>query len=179
MRRELLAGCGSWRAKRMYSGSNAEWSGLVTLDVNEDHNPDVVHDLTVRPLPFDDDTFDECHAYEVCEHLGQQGDYKSFFAEWSEWWRILKPGGSFFGMSPHWSSPWCWMDPGHTRAYGPELLTFLNQPAYTAQVGKTPMSDYRFVYKADFDIDHSQVEKGGAFTYVLRAVKPSRITRKD
>ena len=173
MRRELLAGAGSNHAKRMWL-DRPEWSDLVTLDINPHHKPTVVWDLTVRPLPFEDDSFDEVHAYEICEHLGQQGDYRSFFAEWSEWWRILKPGGLFMGMSPHWSSKWCWMDPGHTRAYGPELLTFLEQPAYEKQVGVTPMSDYRFVYKADFDIVHSQVD-GGAFSFGLRAVKPSRI----
>lgn len=176
MRRELLAGAGSNHAKRMWLG-NPEWSALTTLDINKDHRPDVVWDLNIRPLPFETDTFDEVHAYETLEHLGQQGDYRSFFAEWSEWWRILKPGGLFFGLSPHWASKWCWMDPGHTRAYGPELLTFLGQPAYEVQVGLTPMSDYRFVYKADFDIAHSEVD-GGSFRFALRAVKPSRI-KKD
>jgi len=155
-----------------------EWKELFTLDINPDHKPDVVWDLNTRPLPFPDDLFDEVHAYEVCEHLGQQGDYRSFFAEWSEWWRILKPGGLFFGMSPHWSSKWCWMDPGHTRAYGPELLVFLSQAEYTSQVGLTPMSDYRSVYKADFDIKSSDVNEG-AFRFALKAVKPSRIIRKD
>lgn len=175
MRRELLAGCGRRSDKRIIlPGGSDEWSNLTRLDFNDDHKPDVVWDLNVRPLPFEDNTFDEVHAYEVCEHLGQQGDFKSFFAEWSEWWRILKPGGVFFATSPHWASKWCWMDPGHTRAYGPELLCFLLQPEYVRQVGESAISDYRFCYKADFDILHSEV-KGGAFIYVLKAVKPSRI----
>lgn len=174
MPRELLLGAGKNHAKRMWLADKREWTGLTTLDINPEHKPDFVWDLNDRPLPFGDNTFDEVHAYEVCEHLGRQGDYRSYFDEWSEWWRILKPGGLFCGMSPHWSSKWCWMDPGHTRAYGPELLTFLVQPAYTEQVGNSPMSDYRGIYKADFDIVHSSIE-GGAFAYSLQAVKPSRI----
>lgn len=172
---ELMIGAGSSRTKRVWLKDRVEWSKLVTLDFNADHKPDVVWDLNVRPLPFQDDTFDEVHAYEVCEHLGKQGDYVSFFEEWSEWWRILKPGGVFFGTSPHWSSAWCWMDPGHTRAYGPELLAFLIQPQYEKQVGVTSMSDYRFLYKADFDVEYCNVENG-AFRYALKAVKPSRIS---
>ncbi len=172
---ELLVGAGSNHAKRMWLDGRREWTDLVTLDINPDHKPDLVWDLNTRPLPLGDDVFDEVHAYEVVEHLGKQGDFLSFFAEWSEWWRILKPGGLFLGMSPHWSSKWCWMDPGHTRAYGPEILTFLGQPAYSKQVGSSPMTDYRFVYKADFDLVHSDVSDG-AFSFGLKAVKPSRIS---
>lgn len=172
---ELLLGCGSNRTKKVFLGGGA-WTELVTLDFNADHKPDVVHDLSQRPWPFADDIFNEVHAYDVMEHLSQQGDFRSFFAEWSEVWRILKPGGYFFGISPHWSSPWAWGDPGHTRVYGPECLVFLCQPEYAAQIGKTAMSDYRFVYHADFDIVHRDIGEDKQFRWVLKAVKPSRIT---
>ena len=173
---ELLLGAGSRRVKQLTWGGRAEWSALTTLDINADHKPDVVHDLTVLPLPFADDTFDEIHAYEVLEHTGQQGDWRFFFAQFSEFWRILKPDGVLMGTSPHWGSAWAWMDPGHTRAMGPEMLIFLMQPQYDAQVGITPMTDYRFVYKADFDVRLADV-KGGQFSYIIQAVKPSRCTR--
>ena len=172
---ELLIGAGANRAKKMFMPERKEWTGLVTLDFNADHKPDVVHDLSVMPYPFVDNAFDEVHAYEVMEHLGKQGDWQFFFAQWSELWRILKPGGIFFGTSPHWSSPWCWMDPGHTRAMGPEMLGFLNQPQYVQQVGITPMTDYRFCYKADFDIVHNVLTEERQFQYAVMAAKPSRI----
>lgn len=151
-----------------------EWSGLVTLDMNPDHKPNVVWNLTQRPLPFEDNTFDEIHAYEVCEHLGQQGDWRSFFEEWSEWYRLLKPGGRFFGTSPHWQSPWAFGDPGHTRVITSECFVFLCQPQYEAQVGKTPMTDYRFCFKGDFDLIHTRVNAAQQIEYVLEAIKPSR-----
>jgi SAM-dependent methyltransferase len=135
-----------------------------------------VHDLADLPLPFDDDTFDECHAYEVLEHIGQQGDWRFFFAQFSDFWRILKPDGLLAGTSPHWSSSWAWGDPGHTRIFGPEQITYLRQSSYSEQVGCTDITDYRFVYKADFEPVHLNV-KDGHTEFVLRAVKPSRIAR--
>ena len=170
---ELLIGAGAKRDKRLSRPGHEEWTNLVTLDINPDHKPDVVHDLNVRPLPFADDTFDEIHAYEVLEHLGRQGDWRTFFDEWSEWWRILKPGGVLFGTSPHYASPWAWGDPGHTRIVSGESFVFLSQPNYDQQVGKTAMTDYRFVYKADFDCAYAEV-RGFDFIYAMAAVKPSR-----
>lgn len=172
---ELLIGAGSRRHKHLTWGGRAEWSGLLTLDINPDHKPDVVHDLTVLPLPFADNTFDEIHAYEVLEHIGQQGDWRFFFAQFSEFWRILKPGGVLLGTSPASDSNWAWGDPGHTRVISLEAFTFLVQPQYTAQVGVTPMTDYRFVYKADFEPRLLQIKDGG-FHYIIEAVKPSRIS---
>lgn len=171
---ELLLGCGSNHSKKLAWQSGPEWSNLVTLDFSKTHNPDVVHDLGVLPLPFPDETFDEIHAYEVMEHVGQQGDWKFFFEQWSDIWRLLKPGGLFLGTSPHWASEWAWGDPGHTRIVNAANFVFLHQPNYR-QVGITPMTDYRFCYQADFDILHTFVNEAGQLEYILQAVKPSRV----
>lgn len=172
---ELLAGCGSRRTKLVRTTGREEWSDLVTLDFNGTHNPDVVHDLTVLPYPFADNTFDELHFYDVLEHLGQQGDFRTFFAQFEEFWRILKPAGTLCAISPAPESKWAWGDPGHNRIMSQECLTFLDQTEYTKQVGITPMSDYRFCYRADFQAEHSAVNHIGQHTFVLRAIKPSRI----
>lgn len=170
---ELLIGCGSNRDKKLHRDGRASWSSLTTLDHNADHRPDVVWDLNMLPLPFGDDEFDECHAYECLEHLGRQGDWRFFFAQFSDIWRMLKPGGTFFATVPLPGSPWAWGDPSHTRVIPKESLTFLVQPQYDAQVGKTPMSDFRNVYKADFNIIHLE-ETGDLLAFALEAVKPSR-----
>src|SRR4030095_16735856 len=90
---ELLLGCGSSRERRIIVQGRKDWKRLVTLDYNPDHKPDIVHDLTQFPWPFEDDSFEEIHAYELLEHLGQQGDWRGFFRDFSEVYRILKPGG--------------------------------------------------------------------------------------
>lgn len=174
---DLLLGAGSRRIKHVLApGEGAAWNDLVTLDINPDHKPDIVWDLTKRPLPFADNTFNTVRAFEVLEHLGQQGDYRAWFDEWSEWWRILKHDGYFIGTSPDCYSRWAWGDPGHTRVVSPEAMTFLDQSEYTRQIGITPMTDYRFIYKADFQPIRLQVNGNRQFTYILQAIKPSRIS---
>lgn len=174
MSRELLVGCGIRRDKLFRFGEKEGWSDLVTLDINTDHKPDVVHDLMKLPYPFEDNEFDEIHAYEVLEHTGNQGDYKFFFNQFSEFWRILKPGGFLAGTCPMSSSPWAWGDPSHTRIVQKENFVFLSQNFYIQEVGKTPASNFRYLYKADFDFVFSE-EANHVFQFVLKAIKPSRI----
>ncbi len=171
---ELLIGCGREHSKTIHVNERPHWTNLVTLDINRDHCPDVVWDLNRLPLPFEDNTFDEIHAYEVLEHIGTQGDYRFFFAQFSDFWRILKPGGVLVGTVPLPTSPWAWGDPSHTRVIPKENFLFLEQPQYTAQVGRTPISDFRYLYQADFERIHIS-EQGDKLSFVLQAIKPARI----
>jgi hypothetical protein len=174
-RKELLLGCGAVRDRVLAVDDYQDWSDLTTLDINPDHHPDVVYDIGNIPLPFDDESFDEIHAYEVLEHVGRQGDFRFFFAQFSDFWRILRPNGAICGSCPHLRSAWFWGDPGHTRVIQQESLLFLNQEEYTKQVGVTPMSDYRHWYKADFQPLFSDTQNGRYF-FAMRAIKPSRIS---
>lgn len=146
----------------------------MTLDHNADHQPDVVHDLEQLPYPFEDETFDEVHAYEVLEHLGRQGDWRTFFAQFAELYRILKPGGFLAATCPSYRSMWAWGDPSHTRVITSGTLAFLDQDEYARQVGRTPMSDFRFIWKGDLETLWVE-EDHEALRFVLQAVKPSRI----
>jgi len=169
---QLLIGAGSNHTKKLHFGNEA-WDDLTTLDINEAHNPDVVHDLEDLDYPFKNNSFDEIHAYEVLEHIGSQGDYEFFFAQFSELWRILKPEGKLIGTCPSRKSVWAWGDPSHKRIIQPEQFIFLDQTEYK-QVGITAMSDFRYLYQADFRRLHL-TDDGEVFQFVLEAVKPSRI----
>lgn len=169
--RHLLIGCGRDRRKLITAGGES-WDELVTLDIEPSHRPDLVWDLENLPLPFAPGEFSEIHAYEVLEHTGRQGDYRFFFAQWSEFWRLLRPAGLFCGTVPLPRSKWAWGDPSHSRLVTREQLTFLDQTSYR-EVGSTTMSDFRPVYKADFEIEHL-AERGGNLWFVLRAIKPAR-----
>jgi SAM-dependent methyltransferase len=196
--RELLIGCGHRRDKRLKVPPRMEdsWASLTTLDWNPDMKPDVICDLNGRLhslLPFrwvyqgdpnvigdypsfDDSTFDEIHAYEVLEHLGQQGDARAFFDHFAEIWRLLKPNGYLCATVPSRHSPWAWGDPSHTRLITRESLVFLDQSEYIRQLDgemKSPMSDFRNIYAADFRLCAAEDDET-TFAFVLQAVKPAR-----
>lgn len=173
MRTELLLGCGRSRVKKLHVSDHPSWEGLITSDINEEVNPDVIIDLNWPHLSFEENELDEIHAYECLEHCGKQGDYRFFFDQFSEFYRVLKPDGYFFGTVPLPTSVWAWGDPSHTRVLPKETLMFLHQPQYQ-YVESSPMSDFRFCYKADFDIIHLK-EEGECLQFVLQAIKPSRI----
>lgn len=171
MYKELLIGCGSARDKRMTCDGSYEWKNLTTLDYNPDHKPDMVWDLMCPGvLPYEwENQFDEIHAYEVLEHLGQQGDYKLFFEQFSAFWRALKPNGHLFATCPSRHSVWALGDPSHTRIMQKEQLVFLRQSSYEA-VGKSSISDFRNIYKADFEIMLAD-EDEDRFNFILKAKK--------
>lgn len=168
---ELLIGCGNSKKKRLtFEGIPQEFSGeLVTLDFDDSCNPDVLHDLNQLPYPFPDNHFDEIHAYEVLEHCGRQGDWRFFFNQFYEFWRILKPDGYFVATVPAWDQGWAWGDPGHTRIIAAESLIFLSKKQYS-QIGKTSMTDYRKWWNGDFDVIGQQ-ESEASFGFVLKAIK--------
>ena len=168
--KQLLIGCGTNRQKKVtIPGMAVEWDELVTLDIDPGLKPDIVHDLNLLPMPFSDNMFDEIHAYEVLEHCGKQGDWKFFFDQFYEFWRILVPGGLMIGTVPLWDSPWAWGDPGHTRCIPKEAFTFLSLEQY-AQLGTTAMTDYRPWWKGDFEPlgIHEEDHQMG---FVLKAIK--------
>lgn len=178
---ELLLGCGNKREKLIASAGKTEWTQLVTLDNDPNCDAQIEWDLERLPLPFEDESFDEIHAYHVLEHLGRQGDFRFFFAQFADFWRLLKPDGLVCALVPHLSSQWAFGDPGHTRVITAPMLIYLNQEEYKKQVGVTAFADYRHVYRADFDIawvkepdDPSDQDRN--FFFVLKAIKPSRIS---
>ena len=163
---ELLLGCGNKKEKQLALPEKEKWNNIVTLDLDPNTEPNVIWDLNHLPLPFDDETFEEVHAYDVLEHIGQQGDWRTFFAQFEEFYRILKPGGHFFAITPAWDSLWAWSDPGHSRIITEGTIHFLSQDSYK-DIGKTNMTDYRHVYKSDFEIVHSR-EENERFCFVLK-----------
>ncbi len=172
---ELLLGCGNRHKKLIFPLNRNEWTDLTTLDIDPNCGADVEWDLERIPLPFDAESFDEIHAYNVLEHTGRLGDWKFFFSQWTDFYRMLKPDGVVCGIVPLITSIWAFGDPGHTRIIHPACFTFLDQEEYTKQVGNNALADYRRFYKADFKLVHISESRDELF-FVLKAEKPSRIS---
>ena len=164
-------GCGIKTTKAVWeTGQPNEFEGeIVRLDINKDVNPDIVWDLRIHPLPFNDDEFDEIHAYHILEHLAQQGDWEFFFNEWNEYYRILKPGGKFFGVVPVATSKWAWGDPGHTRVFPKQYFIYLNRDSYLGCSNGNPLTDYRFIYKGDFELTFMSDSDQLNLAFILKA----------
>lgn len=184
--RELLIGCGYTRDKRLaLPGMPVSWKNLTTLDNNGECKPDYIWNLESTPWVYRHETkipdnfFNEIHAYEVLEHLGQQGDAESFFAHFSEIYRILKPGGHLFATCPSRTSPWLWGDPSHRRAITQESLCFLDQKmiAQNRKAG-TNMSDFSRLWHGDFRVVGSS-DDTVLHTFCLQACKPVRCFDKQ
>ena len=169
MSRALLLGAGNNRKLKMGVGLEPVPTDIVALDMDAATNPDILWDLEQRPWPVLDSDFDQVHAYEVLEHLGRQGDWRGFFDDFAEIYRILKPGGYLVFSCPLPESVWAWGDPGHTRIISIESLTFLDQDNY-AQVGTTPMTDYRGYWRGNLKLVGSQKTTHNLFA-ILQAVK--------
>lgn len=168
MARNLLLGAGNDRRKKVDLTQKHEWEGeLVTLDMNPDCNPTMVWDLENRPLPFEDESFDEIGAYDVLEHWGRQGDWRGWFDEMAEYHRLLKPGGLMSIVVPVGGDALA--DPGHTRFFHRNHFGFLNQAAYDEALEKQmPMTDYRWYWKLNFDIDFLEEIEDHHLAVILR-----------
>ena len=167
--RALLIGCGTNRQRQVRKSDQSEnlidgVVELITLDMNPDIGADVIWDMEVLPLPFDDCSFSELHAYNCLEHFGRQGDWRGFFAEFAEYHRILKQGGTFGIVVPLGGDAFA--DPGHTRFFSTNHFGFLNQDFYESNYVKgTCFTDYRWYWRLDFKIQH--MHKDEAHIYVL------------
>jgi len=105
----LDVGCG----RRPLRGEN-----VITVDQNARFRPTVVHDLSVFPWPFDDNTFDFIHCAQVIEHLPDT------VSVMQEILRIAMPGCRVYIGVPHFSSAIAVSDPTHKTFFSVKTMDY-------------------------------------------------------
>jgi SAM-dependent methyltransferase len=110
----LDVGCGS-----------AKWPGAVGLDIAQDTDADVVHDLNAFPYPFEDSSFDQVLMQDVLEHVQEP------IRVMDELHRICRPGARIQLRTPHFSSMLAYSDPTHTHYFSGEAIRTLAEPRFS------------------------------------------------
>lgn len=170
MGRSLLMGCGRDRRKQIFPEGCPEWTGeLTTMDFDPNCGADILWDMENRPLPFEDGTFDEIAAYNSMEHWGRQGDFRGWFAEMNEYWRILKPFGLMGVMVPIGADALA--DPGHTRFFDANYFGFCCKDFYEQNMKQgTCFTDYRWLVKHWWEMKFCQNDGEHHLCVLMRKV---------
>ncbi len=71
-----------------------KWQKIVTVNLDEKRNPDLLFALGTGPLPFPDSYFDQVLAFNLLEHLDNRE--KNI----AEMFRLLRDGGELIGVIP-------------------------------------------------------------------------------
>jgi hypothetical protein len=103
----------------------------VNVDITPVTNPDVVHDLNVRPWPFSDDRFGEIVLLDVIEHLDD------LLGVMEELHRVGRDGAVVKITTPHFSSANSFTDPTHRHHlgwYSLDYFTGEHEHSYYTQV---------------------------------------------
>ncbi|MEY4884593.1 MAG: hypothetical protein RIS34_2447 [Pseudomonadota bacterium] len=161
VRRHLDLGCGI-KPRNPY-----DCPELYGIDIRDGLSaPGVVRivaaNLSVQSIPFADSHFDSLSAYDFLEHVPRAAlDYSSgtthfpFVALMNEVWRVLKPGGTFYAVTPAYPHEKAFRDPTHVNVLaakshryftGPHLLGqmygFTGEFRLIRQVRINPRGDY-------------------------------------
>jgi len=98
--------------------------------------------LVLEPIPHPDNTFDSISAFDFIEHIprllpdGSGGTRFPFIELMSEVWRVLKPGGVFYAVTPAYPRAEAFQDPTHVNIITDKTHDyFCRDFAYTKNYG--------------------------------------------
>lgn len=114
--------------------------GVIGID-SIDFGQDIVHDVRDGLPMYEDNSVDHIHTSHFVEHL--TGNERVAF--YNEVYRVLKPGGTFYVITPNWSHACAYGDPTHQW---PPMSSWY--PLYLNKAwrdGNAPHTDF----KCDFD----------------------------
>ena len=105
--------------------------GAFGVDIIENSQADLVHNLEKLPWPIEANSFDVVLVNHVLEHVD---DVVGFL---SEVWRVTRPGGRIVIQVPHFRSTDAYVDPTHKRFFTSCSLDYFLE--------NTGLSEYHYV----------------------------------
>ena len=93
--------------------------GAIGIDIDPKSHAAIIHDLNKYPYPIESNSFDKVFAKHIIEHLNDPGKFIE------EIHRILKPGGTAFFETPHFSSYVAYSEPQHKFFFSYFMFTNL------------------------------------------------------
>jgi hypothetical protein len=155
--------------------------GFVNVDEDEHAHPDVVHDISVTPWPFEENSVDEILLTHVLEHIAP--DPKDYLSFWKEMYRVCVNDAAITIAVPYWRHDNFFHDPTHIRPITPVGIAMFdqvrNQTAILNNDGESKLGlrigvDFELM-AVKYDIDSTSGEVSTCH-YKVRAVKPGRVT---
>lgn len=129
------------------SGNN-KMEGYTNVDKFASANPDVVHDLSVYPWPFEDNSVEEVYANHAMEHLPDLCNVMK------EIYRCCKNGARVVINVPHPAHDDFLSDPTHVTRILPQTMTLFSkkncQYWKEANAANSPLADY---YGINFEFE--------------------------
>ena len=95
--------------------------GTIGIDIDPNSQADILHDLNTYPYPIETNSIDKVYAKHIIEHMDQP---RKFLQEVH---RILKPGGTAFFETPHFSCRVAYSEPEHQLFYSYFMFHELNK----------------------------------------------------
>jgi len=96
--------------------------------------------LALEAIPFADAFFDSVSAYDFIEHVPRllavpgDGTRASFVELMNEVWRVLRPGGRLYAVTPAWPKAAAFVDPTHVNIITDRTHTYFCEPDLGADV---------------------------------------------
>ena len=97
--------------------------------------------LSVAPIPFEDNLFDSVSAYDFFEHIPRVAiDYANqtsrfpFIELMNEVWRVLKPGGILYAVTPAFPHEKALRDPTHVNIITAKTHRYFTSPEVMARM---------------------------------------------
>lgn len=132
MKKHLDLGCGQ-SPKNTYAFEDVY--GIDIRSIDDKNTKIIVANLAFEKIPFPDNFFDAVSAYDFFEHIPRTAiDYASkkskfpFVDLMSEIWRVLKPGGCLYAVTPAFPKEKAFRDPTHVNIITTHTHRYFTEP---------------------------------------------------